>query len=285
MQDGFHAEGGTIFTTENTMFIDSHCHLFYEDFKDDIADVLKRANDAGVCAFVVPATNHQTAKEAIQLAEKFPNLYVCVGFHPLDLREYSAENFNIVKELSLHPSVVAIGEIGIDYFYDASPRDFQKEVFSLQIEFAIQRDLPIVVHTRDSVPDAMEIAVGYAKKNPDWKKEGKRGVFHCFTGNAAQAEILFEHNFLVSYPGSVTFKKSSMPETVKAIGIANIMIETDSPFLAPVPHRGKRNEPAHIPLIAEKIAELINAPVEEVAKTTTANAITLFNLPQNVSRF
>jgi TatD DNase family protein len=261
------------------MFIDTHCHLFYEDFKNDIADVIKRANDVGVNAFVVPATNHETAKEAIQLAERFSNFFVCVGFHPLDLKEYSEENFKVIEELASHPKVVAIGEIGIDYFYDTSPRDFQKEIFTLQIEFAVRKNLPIVVHTRDSVQDAIDIAVQYSKKHPQWKKEGKRGVFHCFTGDAQQAQTLFENNFLVSYPGPVTFKKSTMPQVVKEIGIENIMLETDSPFLTPVPYRGKRNEPSYIPLIAQKISEIMNVLIEEVAKKTTANAKDLFNLP------
>ena len=260
------------------MFIDSHCHLFYEDFRPDITEVIKRANDAGVNAFVVPATNHQTAREAIHLAERFPNLFVCVGFHPLDLEHYSETNFKVIEELVLHPKVVAVGEIGIDYFYDTSPRDYQKEIFSRQIEFAVQKNLPIVVHTRDSVQDAVDIAVKFAQKNHQWRKDGKRGVFHCFTGNAKQALTLFENNFLVSYPGPVTFKKSTMPETVKEIGISNIMLETDAPFLTPVPHRGKRNEPSYIPLIAQKISEIVNLPVEEVAMITTHNAKHLFNI-------
>jgi len=260
------------------MFIDSHCHLFYEDFRNDVADVIQRANDAGVNAFVVPATNHQTAREAIQLAERFQNLFVCVGFHPLDLKEYTEENFKVVIELASHPKVVAIGEIGIDYFYDTSPRDFQKKIFLEQIEFAIQKNLPIVVHTRDSVQDAIDIVVSSAQKNPDWKKNRKRGVFHCFTGNAKQAKTLFENNFLVSYPGPITFKKSTMPDTLREIGISNIMLETDSPFLTPVPHRGKRNEPSYIPLIAQKMAEIMNVSIEEVAKITTLNVKKLFGI-------
>ena len=265
------------------MFIDTHCHLFYEDFASDIADVIARAHDVGVDTFVVPATNHETARQAIQLAEQFPSVYAAVGFHPLDLHHYSKENFKIVEALISHPKVVAVGEIGIDYFYDTSPRDRQKEIYRTQIEFAIGKDLPIIVHTRDSVEDAVEIAIRYGQQHPNWKANGKRGVFHCFTGDAATARKLFENGFLLSYPGTVTFKKTTVLDTVKEIGVSHLMLEIDSPFLTPAPHRGKRNEPSYIPLIAQTIAETLNISVEEVARQTSANAKLLFNLPSNCS--
>ncbi|MEW6061555.1 MAG: TatD family hydrolase [Bacteroidota bacterium] len=261
------------------MFIDSHCHLFYPDFHNDVGDVIERAQQTGVQYFIVPATNHRTAEEAIRLAEQYPSIFVAVGFHPLDLNEYSEERLNVIETLVSHPRVVAIGEIGIDYFYDTSPREYQKEIFARQIELAVRKNLPIIVHTRESVQDAIDIVVTYAKKFPQWKSDGKRGVFHCFTGNAQQARMLFEHHFLISFPGPITFKKSTMPEVLSEIGISNIMVETDSPFLTPVPHRGKRNEPSYIPLIARKIAETLNISVDEVAEKTTANAVELFRLP------
>lgn len=261
------------------MFIDSHCHLFYEDFKDDLADVIARAESAGVTSFVVPATNHETAHYAIDLAERFESVYACVGFHPLDLEQYSEDSFKKIEDLVSHPKVVAIGEIGIDYFYDTSPRDLQREVFSRQIDFAIKKDMPIVVHTRDSMDDALEIVTTFAERNPQWKKGGKRGVFHCFSGTAEQARILFDHQFLVSFPGPVTFKKNTgMVETLKEIGADHIMVETDSPYLTPVPYRGKRNEPSYIPLIAQKIAEILDIPVEDVAAKTSHNARSLFSI-------
>ena len=261
------------------MFIDSHCHLFYTDFNDDLPAVIERAQNAGVMYFVVPATNHETAEQAIALAEKYPSIFVAVGFHPLDLKEYTNERLKSIEELTSHSKVVAIGEIGIDYFYDTSPREYQKEIFSRQIELAIAKNLPIIVHTRDSVQDAIDIVVKYSQMNPEWKKEGKRGVFHCFTGDTSQAKTLFEHQFLVSYPGPITFKKSTMPDVLKEIGLKNIMVETDAPFLTPVPYRGKRNEPSYVPLIAQKIAEILGVSIDEVGDKTTANAIGLFDLP------
>ncbi|MFZ4619055.1 MAG: TatD family hydrolase [Bacteroidota bacterium] len=260
------------------MFIDSHCHLFYEDFKEDMEGVLARANDAGVKYFIVPATNHQTAVEAIRLAEQYPGIFASVGFHPLDLKEFTEERLREIEELSRHPKVVAIGEIGIDYFYDTSPREYQREIFARQIELAVRRDMPIIVHTRDSVQDAVDIVTEQVVKHPDWKKEGKRGVFHCFTGSVEQARHLFDHGFLVSFPGPITFKKGTMHEVVREIGLDNVMVETDSPFLTPVPFRGKRNEPSYIPIIAQKIAETLNIPIEDVAERTTRNAVELFQL-------
>lgn len=260
------------------MYIDSHCHLFYDDFRGDLDDVIRRSVDAGVHAFIVPATNHNTAREAIVLSEKYDNLFVCVGFHPLDLEHFSEEHFATIEQLIGHPKVVAVGEIGIDYFYDRSPREFQKETFARQIDMAVRHNMPIVVHTRDSVEDAVEIALRFAMENPGWKREGKRGVFHCYTGDVQTAQRLFDHGFLVSFPGPVTFKKSAMPSVIKEIGLKNIMIETDAPFLTPIPFRGKRNEPMYIPLIAQFIAETLGVSIEEVARQTTANAVELFSL-------
>ncbi len=241
--------------------------------------MIARAHSADVQYFIVPATNHETAKQAIALAEQHPSIFVSVGFHPLDLKEFSVERMAQIESMISHPKVVAIGEIGIDYFYDTSPREYQKEIFSLQIELAIHNNLPIIVHTRDSVQDAVDIAVRYAKSYPEWRNEGKRGVFHCFTGDAVQAKELFDNNFLISFPGPVTFKKSIMPDLIKEIGIDNAMVETDSPYLTPVPFRGKRNEPSYIPLIAQKIADTLNISIDEVGRITTANAKKLFNLP------
>lgn len=261
------------------MYIDSHCHLFYEDFRDDLPEVIRRAEEAGVKAFIVPATDHRTAAEAVRLSERFPNLFVAVGIHPLDLQHYSDENLRTVESFIGHPKVVAVGEIGIDYFYDRSPRDLQQEAFARQLELAAAHDLPVIVHTRDSVEDAVRIATDAARRRPEWRTGGWRGVFHCFTGDAAAAETLFAHRFMVSFPGPVTFKTSSMPEVLKRIGLEHIMVETDAPFLTPVPFRGTRNEPMHIPLIARKIAEVLGVEPAEVERRTTANAVALFRLP------
>jgi TatD DNase family protein len=264
------------------MFIDSHCHLFYEDFTPDLPEVIRRAMDAGVDRFVVPATNLRTAEQALALSETYPGIFVAVGFHPLDLAEFSEVGLTRIAELSSHPKVVAIGEIGIDYFYDTSPREYQREIFARQIVMAAEKDLPIIVHTRDSVQDAVDIVVRQVAEHPRWRGGKPRGVFHCFTGDVQQARTLFDHGFLVSFPGPVTFKKATMPDVIRQIGLDNIMVETDAPFLTPVPFRGKRNEPSYIPIIAQTIASVLNVPIETVAEATTRNAVRLFGLPAAV---
>jgi len=189
--------------------------------------------------------------------------------------------------LSNSKKAVAIGEIGLDYHYNFSPPDVQREIFRQQIQLAIQRDLPIVVHTRESLPEAMSIVQEAASRAPGWRLgfanihsrfPSPKGVFHCFPGNAKEAWELMDHGFFVSYPGIVTFKNSPALGTVRAFGFDHILIETDSPYLTPVPHRGKRNEPAHIALIAAAIADACGASAEDLARTTKLNAKRLFNI-------
>ncbi len=269
------------------MFIDSHAHLFYPDFKDDIDDVLRRAVDAGVKFFVVPGTNVETSKQAIALSERYEAVYACVGIHPLDMAEADESALREIEKLSEHKKVVAIGEIGLDYYYDTTPKDTQRRMFRAQIEIAARRNLPIVVHTRDSMDDAVSTVEEMIQKNEYWRSQqatsnsrfpAPKGVFHCFSGEAQTARKLMRLGFLVSYPGIVTFKNSPAVETLKVIGYDHIMLETDSPYLAPAPHRGKRNEPMHIPDIAKKVAEICMATENDVARTTTYNAKRLFNI-------
>ncbi|MBI3004201.1 MAG: TatD family hydrolase [Ignavibacteriales bacterium] len=260
------------------MFIDSHAHLFYEDFGNELPDVLRRAADAGIEKIIVPGTTLETSKAAVELAEKHPAVFACVGVHPHESSKASDKDLAEIESLSREQRVVGIGEIGLDYHYDFSPRARQMDVFKAQIQIAIRRSLPIVVHTRESMVDALETV---REMNGNWRSEGtepKRGVFHCFTGSAKEARELFDMGFFVSYPGIVTFKNSPVLQTLKSIGYARILLETDSPYLAPEPMRGKRNEPAHIVFTAKKIAEVLNVDLDELARVTSGNAISLFNL-------
>lgn len=269
------------------MFIDSHTHLFYPDFDEDRDEVIHRAIDAGVKYFVVPGTNLETSRKAVELAERYDSIYACVGFHPLDLADVSDAALKEIEELSSHPKVAAIGEIGLDYYYDASNAALQQEMFKRQIEIAVRKDLPIVIHTRDSMDDAIHIVEESVAANPKWRSAfavpnsrfpAWKGVFHCFSGDAATAWRLLNTGFIVSFPGIVTFKKNPAFGAVATIGYDHIMVETDAPFLSPAPHRGKRNEPSNIPIIAQKIAEVCHASIEDVARTTTFNAKKLFRI-------
>jgi TatD DNase family protein len=244
--------------------------------------VLARAREAGVDRIVVPATQAATAREALELAAAHPWIFAAVGIHPHEAARVDATEIEEVHRLSGTPGVVAIGEIGLDYFYDFAPRDVQVELFRRQLTWAVERDLPVIVHTRDSMDEAVEIAVEFAGRHPRWcDRNGAthRGVFHCFTGSEEHARKLFASGFYVSFPGIVTFKKSPVAELVPRLGLDRVLIETDSPYLTPVPFRGKRNEPAHVALVANTLAALLGIPPEEVAQRTTKNAQDLFRFP------
>ena len=267
------------------MYIDSHAHLFYEDFKHDIDEVLRRAQDAGVEACIVPGTTLETSRESIELAEKYSCVYACVGFHPHEASKATDRDLSEIETLSAEKKVVGIGEIGLDFHYDFSPRETQERVFNHQIDIAARKNLPVVVHTRESMDRTLEIVTGSVAKHAGWKSGtavngslAGRGVFHCFTGTADDAGKLFGLGFYVSYPGIVTFKNSPVLSTLKAIGTKNIMLETDSPYLAPVPFRGKRNEPANVVHVANKIAEFLNTEPSQVGVVTSKNTRVLFNL-------
>jgi len=267
------------------MFIDSHAHLFFKDFAADLPDVIKRAQDAGVEAIVCPGTDLETSRKAIALAEEYEMVYACVGFHPHDASKGDAPSLKAIERLSEHPKVVAIGEIGLDYHYNLSPPERQKEVFGEQIRIAQRRSLPIVIHSREAEGDTMRIVEEALAASPGWRPAGApRGVFHCFPGDAALANRVIGWNFCISIPGPVTFgskpgRLNQMAEVVKKTSFDHMLIETDSPYLTPAPHRGKRNEPAYVRLIAGVIAGLKGCTIEEVGASTTSAARALFGLP------
>ncbi|HLX12067.1 MAG TPA: TatD family hydrolase [Bacteroidota bacterium] len=266
------------------MFIDSHAHLFFEDYSADLADVLQRARDAGIERIVIPGTDLKTSEEAVALAEQYDFIYAAAGFHPHDASKADAPTLERIERLSEHPKVVAIGEIGLDYHYNLSPPEIQKEVFRKQIQIARRRNLPIIIHSREAEADTMEIVESETVQGQQWCNGTRRGVFHCFPGDAKLAERVIGLGFYISIPGPVTFavkpnKPNSMIDVVAQTSIDRVLLETDSPYLTPVPLRGKRNEPSNIPIIARKIAEIKNIPVEEVGAATTNASKTLFNLP------
>lgn len=270
------------------MFIDSHAHLTSEQFNNDCDETIRRAIDAGVEYIVNPGTDLEDSRRAVALAEKHPEVYACVGFHPHDAKKADDASLKEIEELSRHPKVVAIGEIGLDFHYDFSPRDVQAEVFKMQIAIAQRRNLPIVIHTRESNDETIKIVEKAVATAPLWRSQmatphsrfpAPKGVFHCFSGDVALAWKVINMGFYVSMPGVVTFKNAGLAADVAAnVSSEHFLLETDSPYLAPVPHRGKRNEPSNIPLIAEKIASLQHLTVEDIGKATNYSAYKLFGI-------
>lgn len=254
------------------MFIDTHAHLFFENFKDDVDDVINRAIENGVDYIVVPATDIKSAKEAITLADKYAQIYATVGIHPHDTKDWKDSLIKEIEELAKHPKVVAIGEIGLDYYYDFSPQDQQIKAFKSQLDLALKLELPVVVHNRDSDGDMMDIIQSYCGT-------GLKVQFHCYNGSIDDALEFMKMNHFISFTGNITFKKSDgLREILKHIDLNHLMLETDSPFMTPIPFRGKRNEPAYVSYVAQQVADVHKISVEEVGRITSLNTFRFFGI-------
>ncbi len=251
------------------MFIDSHAHLYGMD----VDGVLARAKEALVNFIVCPATNPQSILESIQIAQEYDEVYACVGFHPEDIQKFGKEEENFLLEMAKKPKVVAIGEIGLDYHMGGEDRELQKYTFERQIVLANKLKLPIVVHIRDAMGDAVEIL----ERNASLLSNG--GVIHCYSGSIEDAKRFMKLGLDFTIGGVCTFKNAArLPEVIKFLPLERILLETDTPYLAPVPLRGSVNEPKNIPIIAQKIAEIKGENVEKVAKITTENAKRVFRI-------
>ncbi|MDF1509510.1 TatD family hydrolase [Robertmurraya sp. DFI.2.37] len=252
------------------MLFDTHAHLNAEQFAEDLEEVIARAQENGVENMVIVGFDRPTITRAMELVEKYDFMYASVGWHPVDAIDMNDEDLAWIEDLSSHPKVVAIGEMGLDYYWDKSPKEIQKEVFRKQIQLAKKVNLPIVIHNREATADIVEIL----------KEEGASevgGIMHCFSGSVEVAQECLNMNFYISLGGPVTFKNARKPkEVAEAVPLEKLLIETDCPYLAPHPYRGKRNEPGYVKLVAEQIAELKGISYEEVARITTANAKKLF---------
>jgi TatD DNase family protein len=256
------------------MLIDSHAHIHGEEYAGEAASIITRARDAGVRTIItVGAGDLSSNTAAIGLAAAFADVYATVGIHPHDAKEVTGQDITTLQELAEHSKVVAIGETGLDYHYDNSPREVQRRVFCRFIHMARETGLPIVVHEREAFHDAAELLDG---EGAGWLT----GVIHCFTGDYAAASRYLDLGLYLSFAGIITFKKAdALRDVVRKIPLERILVETDAPFLTPVPHRGKRNEPAHVRLVAEAVAHIKDLTFEQVAEVTTANARALFRLP------
>lgn len=254
------------------MLFDTHAHLNAEQYNEDLEQVIERAKSEKVEKIVVVGFDRPTITRAMELIEEYDFIYAAIGWHPVDAIDMTDEDLAWIKDLSQHEKVVAIGEMGLDYYWDKSPKDVQKGVFRRQIALAKEVKLPIVIHNRDATEDVVTIL----------KEEGAAevgGIMHCFTGSLETAKACMEMNFYISFGGPVTFKNAKKPkEVVKEIPSDKLLIETDCPYLTPVPFRGKRNEPSYVKYIAEQIAELREISFEELAELTTKNAKKVFRI-------
>lgn len=257
---------------EIEMLFDTHVHLNAEQFEEDLAEVIERAQEAGVSHMVVVGFDRPTITKAMELVEAYDFLFAAVGWHPVDAIDMTDADLDWIESLTAHPKVVAIGEMGLDYYWDKSPKDIQMEVFRKQIRLAKKVKLPIIIHNRDATEDTVSIL----------QEEGASevgGIMHCFSGSVETAKVCLDMNFYISLGGPVTFKNAKKPKEVAAeVPLDRLLIETDCPYLAPHPYRGKRNEPAYVKLVAEQIAEIKQISMEEVSQVTTANAKKLFGI-------
>lgn len=254
------------------MFVDTHAHLFYQNFIDDIDEVVERAELQGVKNIIIPSTDLKTADQTIELCEKYDGVYGAVGIHPHDTKDFEDSLLPRIQELAAHKKIVAIGEIGLDYYYDFSPPEKQIQAFKSQIELAIELNLPVIIHNRDSDKDMMEIITEYCGS-------GLKAQFHCFNSSLNDAFEYIKMNHFISFTGNITFKnRSDVRSVLEKINLDNLLLETDSPFMTPVPFRGKRNEPAYVKYVADKISEIHKIPLEEVARITSYNAFRLFGI-------
>lgn len=253
-------------------FTDTHTHLYSEEFQNDQNAMIERAIAAGVKQFFVPAIDSKYTASMLDLKGRFPsNIYLMCGLHPTHVQENYKEELLHVQHMLEKESYVAVGEIGMDLFWDTQFKTQQQEAFHTQIHWALERNLPIVIHCRDAFDEVFEVLESY-------RGTVLHGIFHCFTGNLQQAQQAVDLNFKLGIGGVVTFKNGKVDQFLHEIAMEHIVLETDAPYLSPVPYRGKRNESAYLPLIADKVAQIYGLTVEQVAQQTTLNSIQVFGV-------
>ena len=257
--------------------VDSHCHLDFKDFADELDDVVKRAENAGISTLVTISTQLSTFDKVLEIAERFDNIYCSVGVHPHEADQEADVTAEQLIELARHPKVVGIGETGLDYYYDHSDRETQRACFRQHIIAARETGLPLIVHARDADEDMQEILRGEAGKGTF------PGLIHCFTSTDAVAQCALELGMYISISGIITFNSAKdLRQVVAKVPLARLLVETDAPYLAPVPRRGKRNEPAFVIHTAEKLAEIKRVSPQELAAITSDNFFKLFSKASRV---
>ena len=264
------------------MLIDTHAHIYLDRFSQDLPAVLARARDVGVARIVMAAIDVPSIHKALALCEQYEGLYAMAALHPADTKDATDDDFAAVATLCDDPRVVAVGESGLDYYWDRSFDAVQHDFYRRHIRLAIDKDLPLILHIRDK-KDRDEahrdiVRLLQEERAASDHPEKLRGIFHCFTGPAWVADAAAELGFLVGLGGVLTFKNSGLDALAADLPMEQIVLETDAPFLAPMPYRGKRNEPAYVRYVAEKLAEVKGLSIEEIERVTTANAVRLFEM-------
>lgn len=249
------------------MFIDTHCHLSIEDY-DDIDAVIKENRDAGISKIIISGCSYDSILESLDIASRYEDVYVTIGFHPDQIEVISDKDLDFLKDKLSNPKVVGIGEIGLDYHYSKELKEAQIDLFEKQLKIAEEYNLPVVIHSRDATNDTINCL----------KKYNLKGDIHCFSGSLETAKIYISMGYYLGIGGVVTFKNSNLGNVIKEIGLSNVLLETDSPYLSPVPYRGMKNSSKNIPIIAEYLANLLDISLEEVSKITLNNTSHLFDL-------
>jgi TatD DNase family protein len=258
-------------------YVDTHCHLNFNLFQNDLPLVQKRARDAGLRAIVIPGTDLSSSQTAVDLAGQYPDLYAAVGVHPNDTEEWDENTISTLRDLAASPKVRAIGEIGLDYYREVTDHMRQNEIFLAQLDLAADLSLPVIIHNRNSIQDLWPILKSWGRNISSNQKF--RGVLHSFEGSVELAEEAYSVGFLLGISGPITYNNAQeRREVVARIPLESMLLETDAPFLTPHPHRGKRNEPAYIPIIAAEIARIKQIDIAEVQSITSKNATQLFSL-------
>ena len=251
------------------MLTDTHCHLFYDELKNDLPGVLERAKKQGVDRFICVATNITDSNECLQLSLAHDNIYASAGIHPHDAKDAPNNFVNQIYELMNNNKMVAVGEMGLDYFRNLSEPEVQKNVFRAQMKIALELNKPVIFHNRDADKDLISILNEF----PD-----VIGVAHCFSSTLETAEKFINLGYYISFSGNITFKNSHLPKVAKELPLERLLVETDCPYLSPDPYRGKTNEPSRVRIVAERLAEIHRTPLEKIVEITSENATNIFKL-------
>lgn len=252
------------------MFIDTHAHIFLEDFSEDLDEVVQRAIDLGVEKILLPNIDKDSIDDLLELEARYPDVcHAMMGLHPCSVDKDFERQLYLVEDWMNKRDFIAVGEIGTDLYWDKTYWEQQKEAFRIQCGLAIKKGVPVAIHCRDSIDETIELVEPFASEN-------LRGVFHCFTGSVDQGQRITEMGFYLGIGGVVTFKNGGIDKVVPELDSKHLILETDSPYLSPAPERGKRNEPGKVKLVADRLAEVLDLPIERIASLTTQNANDLF---------